>query len=92
MVAVGVNCTAPRHVPSLLAAAAATTDLPLIAYPNAGDAWDPARRRWAGTDGGAFDPTAVASWTALGATWLGGCCGTDPAAIGALAEALSRRP
>ncbi len=46
MVAVGVNCTAPRFVPALLAAAAGATDLPLVAYPNGGDRWDPAARRW----------------------------------------------
>ena len=85
IVAVGVNCTAPRHLPALLAAARAATDLPLIAYPNGGDRWDAASRRWVADDGGAYDPAAVASWAALGATWLGGCCGTGPADIAALA-------
>ena len=90
IVAVGVNCTAPRHVPSLLAAAGAATTKRLIAYPNAGDTWDTKDRRWIATDrSGGYDPTAVASWTALGATWLGGCCGTGPADIAALAAAVT---
>jgi homocysteine S-methyltransferase len=89
VVAVGVNCTAPRHVPALLASANSATTLPLIAYPNDGDAWDAHDRRWVAADtAGRFDPTAVASWTGLGATWLGGCCGTGPADIAALAAAL----
>jgi homocysteine S-methyltransferase len=91
-VAVGVNCTAPRHVPSLLARAATATRLPLIAYPNGGDTWDGADRRWVGADGsGVFDPTAVAGWTDRGATWLGGCCGTGPADIARLTAAVDDR-
>ncbi len=90
IVAVGVNCTAPRHVPALLAAAGGATTKPLIAYPNAGDAWDARDRRWVSTDStGGFDPTAVASWAAMGAAWLGGCCGTGPADIAALAAAAT---
>ncbi len=89
VVAVGVNCTAPRHVPALLTAAAAGTPKPLIAYPNDGDTWDAHDRRWVAADlGGRFDATAVASWTGLGAAWLGGCCGTSPTDIAALAAAI----
>ena len=92
VVAIGVNCTAPRHVPALLAAAAAVTSLPLIAYPNGGDTWDPVARRWiVTTPGEGFDAVAVASWTDLGARWLGGCCGTGPTEIAALAAALADR-
>ncbi len=88
IVAVGINCTAPRHLPALLAAARTATDRPLIAYPNGGERWDATTRRWLAEDGGAFDPAAVASWTGLGATWLGGCCGTGPTDIAALATRL----
>ena len=87
--AVGVNCTAPRFVPNLLAAAAEATDLPLVAYPNVGDAWDASNRVWEAAHGdGGYDARAVQSWTALGASWLGGCCGTGPADIAALAGAV----
>ncbi|MFP5342904.1 MAG: homocysteine S-methyltransferase [Candidatus Limnocylindria bacterium] len=89
--AVGVNCTAPRLVPHLLAAAAATAPaLARIAYPNAGDRWDATAHRWVATSASeAFDGATVAGWTALGATWLGGCCGTGPADIAALAAAVT---
>jgi homocysteine S-methyltransferase len=90
LVAVGVNCTAPRHVPGLLAIARRATDLPLIAYPNGGDRWDAEARRWvARGSGGGFDAAAIAGWTALGADWLGGCCGTGPADMERLASALA---
>jgi homocysteine S-methyltransferase len=94
IVAVGVNCTAPHLVPSLLRRAATATDRPLVAYPNDGDRWDARSRGWIpSTADRAFDPAAVATWTDLGARWLGGCCGTTPADIGGLAAALglSRR-
>ena len=79
------NCTAPRHLPALLAAAD-RAERPLIAYPNGGERWDPASRRWLAEDGGAYDPATVASWAGLGATWLGGCCGTGPGDIAVLAQ------
>lgn len=90
IVAVGVNCTAPRHMPALLALAHEATDRPLIAYPNGGDRWDATARRWVADAGGAFDPAAVATWERHGATWLGGCCGTGPSEIARLASALGR--
>lgn len=89
VVALGVNCTAPRDMPTLLAAACAATAAPLIAYPNRGRGWDAASRTWLASDDEAFDPAAVAGWTALGATWLGGCCGVGPADIAALASRLA---
>jgi homocysteine S-methyltransferase len=89
IVAVGINCTAPRNLPALLAAARAATDRPLIAYPNGGDRWDPSARRWVADAGGAYDPATVASWWVLGATWLGGCCGTGPSEIAALSRSLA---
>ena len=88
IVAVGVNCTAPRFVPELLGRARTATARSLIAYPNGGDRWDAAGRQWVADAGGAFDPAAVATWTSLGATWLGGCCGTGPAEIRELVAAL----
>ena len=89
VVAVGVNCTAPQHVRSLLKIARASTDLPLVAYPNRGDTWEPESRRWRSDRAGSWNPAVVASWSALGAEWLGGCCGTGPADIERLAAALA---
>jgi homocysteine S-methyltransferase len=88
IVAVGINCTPPRFLPGLLDSARTATDRPLIAYPNAGDDWDAGSRQWIATAEGRYDPTAVASWTTLGAAWMGGCCGVGPAEIAALAAAL----
>jgi homocysteine S-methyltransferase len=88
VVAVGVNCVSPRHVPALLAAARNASQRPAIAYPNAGDTWDAAARRWIASDGDGFDPAVVAGWNTLGAGWLGGCCGTGPQEIAGLTHEL----
>jgi homocysteine S-methyltransferase len=94
LVAIGVNCTAPRFVPSLLEhAAGQVEDLPRIAYPNGGDTWDAGARRWTASDvSGSYAARTVATWAHLGATWLGGCCGTTPTDIAALAAALRGSP
>jgi homocysteine S-methyltransferase len=87
VVAVGVNCTAPEHVPELLRRAATATDLPLVAYPNSGRVWDGNERGWLtlGTDRLALD--AVAEWIEAGARLVGGCCGIGPVAIAEIASA-----
>lgn len=85
VVAVGVNCTDPTGVlPALEAAAAA--GVPLVAYPNSGEAWDAAARRWTGT--GQVPADDAAAWVAAGARLVGGCCRVGPAGIAALATAL----
>lgn len=87
VVAIGVNCTKPEYVTSLLERLAG--DLPLVVYPNAGRVWDGQHRVWLG-DGDATLPTAaVREWVSLGARLVGGCCGLGPAAIAALAADLA---
>lgn len=71
--AVGVNCCAPEHVSGLLQRIAAVTDLPLVAYPNAG------RHYGAGAwHGSPIEPEALAdlaaAWIDVGARLVGGCC------------------
>ena len=86
--AVGINCTAPEYVGELLDRMSAVTDLPLVAYPNAGRAWSPATG-WSG------EATSVGS--DLLTRWrrnprlslVGGCCGVGPDAIAAIAQDLA---
>jgi homocysteine S-methyltransferase len=82
--AVGVNCTAPALVAPLLASAA--VDLPLVAYPNHGAAWDATHRCWIGPTGGEEIPALVPGWLAVGVRFVGGCCGVGSAGIRALRE------
>lgn len=84
---VGVNCTAPHHVESLLRSTAGLlpTEMPLVAYPNHGAAWDAEHRCWLGPTGGLDLVGHVPAWLAAGARLVGGCCGVGSAGVRALA-------
>ena len=89
VVAVGVNCTAPAHIESLVSLAAAQTDKRVLAYPNRGAAYDPVAKRWEGAGREDLGPMA-GTWVRAGASIVGGCCGTGPEDIRAIAAAVSR--
>ena len=91
VVAVGVNCTSPLHVERLVETISATTDKPVVCYPNRGSFWDPMRKAW--TDPPRQDarpPLRPLAWKEAGASMIGGCCGTTPDDIAAIAAALGR--
>jgi len=88
VVAVGVNCVPPALVTPLLARFAAATAKPLVAYPNRGDDWNAVTRRWIGSGHAVAIDRRAPDWRAAGARLIGGCCGTSPADIRALAAAL----
>lgn len=81
VVAVGVNCTAPRYIPSLIEAARAATTKPLVVYPNSGERYDATGRGWVGESDPAEFGTYSREWRKLGAALIGGCCRTKPAHI-----------
>jgi homocysteine S-methyltransferase len=87
VIAVGVNCCAPRDALAAIELAKAVTGKPVVAYPNSGEQWDGTTRSWSGT--GTFAPDLVRSWRDAGAALIGGCCRVGPAEIGALAAALA---
>ena len=73
VLAVGVNCGAPEDVSGLLRRIAATTERPLVAYPNAGR-----RYRGGAWHGDPITPARFAeltrTWVDAGARVVGGCC------------------
>jgi len=84
VVAVGVNCTAPAFIPSLVDQARAHTGKPIIVYPNSGEQYDATCKGWHG-EGGAQDFADQAlRWHGHGARLIGGCCRTGPADIRAI--------
>jgi homocysteine S-methyltransferase len=86
--AVGVNCTAPEHVDELVDRIRSTTTLPIVVYPNSGEGWDAAARRWIPSAGADVDAASAVAWQARGATLIGGCCRVTPAQIAAVSAAL----
>lgn len=91
VVAVGVNCTAVEHIAGLLGELSGATDKPLVVYPNSGETWDAAERRWSGVATGAGFGALASSWYAAGARLVGGCCRTGPNDIRQVADARMKQ-
>lgn len=84
--AVGVNCTAPEHVPSLINEIRKGTDKPVIVYPNSGEHYDAIAKVWHGCASGLSYGESARSWFEQGARIIGGCCRTTPEDIRAIAS------
>ncbi len=89
VIAVGVNCTAPAHVESLIRAARTCTDTPVIVYPNSGETYDGVTRRWTRPVRCAPYAEMARQWRDAGAVAIGGCCRTTPADIASIVAQLS---
>ena len=93
LVAIGLNCTHPRYVNSLLASMSElVSGIPLIVYPNHGREWDAAGRCWTGDSISISSVETLQSWVDLGARFIGGCCGIGPDDIAHLVNLVSNFP
>jgi homocysteine S-methyltransferase len=89
IVALGINCTAPENVGSLIAEARkAGLSKPIIAYPNSGEKYDPIQKKWRGNADTEPFVDAAKKWVALGANVIGGCCRVSPEHIRKLRSAF----
>ncbi len=93
VLAVGVNCTAPEEVGALVQAAAESSGKPVVVYPNGGERWDAATRRWVGSttfgsSSSSFGADQVRAWVVDGARLVGGCCRVGPAQIAQISQTL----
>jgi len=82
--ALGINCTSPKYIPSLMREARKQTDKPLLTYPNSGETYDASKNDW---DGHRIYPLFGAEaqeWYNAGARMIGGCCRTTPEDIQAI--------
>lgn len=76
--AVGINCTSPLYIPSLIREAKKATAKPILVYPNLGESYHAELSDWSG------DPTShsfgedAKTWYEAGARMIGGCCRTSP--------------
>jgi homocysteine S-methyltransferase len=84
VVAIGINCTQPALIENLIGEAKSATKKPVIVYPNSGETWDAAGRRWCGISDIAEYGALAGKWFAAGARAVGGCCRTTPKHIRAV--------
>ena len=84
--AVGLNCTSPKYIPSLIREARRVTAKPILVYPNSGETYSAERNDWNG------DPVLhsfgeqAREWYEAGARLIGGCCRTTPEDIHVIAS------
>ena len=88
--AVGVNCTPPQHIASLLRHLRGATDTPLVIYPNSGESYDASSKRWCGEPDALPFAEMARLWHAEGARLIGGCCRTGPLDISGVRQCLHR--
>jgi homocysteine S-methyltransferase len=88
LVAVAVNCTAPRFIASCIREMRRVTAKPILVYPNAGERYDARRRTWVADDATPDWSQLARQWRALGAQGIGGCCRVGPDAIRSIRNAL----
>jgi homocysteine S-methyltransferase len=75
---VGVNCTSPKYIPSLIREAKKATDMPVLVYPNSGETYDASHNAWDGQPMVESFGEEAKEWYRAGARLIGGCCRTTP--------------
>jgi homocysteine S-methyltransferase len=86
VIGIGVNCTAPELIGSLIGELAKVTSKPIIVYPNSGEQWDALHRCWQGVEQVQAFGELAGRWRSAGAQWIGGCCRTGPEHVRAVAR------
>jgi homocysteine S-methyltransferase len=84
--AVGVNCTSPKYIPSLIREAKKATKKPVLVYPNSGESYDASRNDWSGHPVYESFGEEAKEWYQAGARLIGGCCRTTPEDIQTIAS------
>lgn len=73
---VGINCTDPKYVESLILEWKKYTNLPIGVYPNSGETYDPLTKTWHGPTQPIPYENWAEIWMKAGASAVGGCCQT----------------
>lgn len=88
--ALGVNCTKPQFVTSLIAEIrTAAPGKAVVVYPNSGETYDSATNTWSGDASLAACAESAREWRDAGASLIGGCCRIGPQQIEAVDRGLS---
>ena len=84
--AIGINCTSPKYIPSLIYEARKATEKPVLAYPNSGEIYDATQHHWDGRPVYESFGEEAKEWYKAGARLIGGCCRTTPEDIRVIAS------
>lgn len=92
---VGVNCTDPKFIVSLIGEISeglteAGSGLPIAVYPNSGEKYDPETKTWTRAGEGLAFGAYAYEYMKAGASAVGGCCTTVAGHIKQVAEARRR--
>jgi len=92
IIGIGVNCTAPHHIESLINIAKPLTEQVIIVYPNKGETYNAHDKKWeVSTECNPDFLQNAKLWLDAGAKSIGGCCRTTPADIQQLRKLLLRK-
>lgn len=83
--AVGINCTSPQYVSSLIREIQGQTAKPIVVYPNSGEQYDANAKCWSGLSDEESFGSSSRDWYVSGARLIGGCCRSTPDDIKAVA-------
>ncbi|HRU65564.1 MAG TPA: homocysteine S-methyltransferase [Spirochaetota bacterium] len=78
LAAVGINCSDPEFISSLIEEANTDTTIPIIVYPNSGEIFDTTCNCWTKQERCVDFSIASQEWYNKGARLIGGCCRTTP--------------
>ncbi|MBX4264931.1 homocysteine S-methyltransferase [Clostridium estertheticum] len=83
--AIGINCSAPNHIQSLIEEIKNNCKKPIVVYPNSGEEYDAYSKTWHGNSSSEIYSRSAKGWFDKGAQLIGGCCRTTPDDIKAIA-------
>ena len=87
---IGINCTKPEYIVSLIKELKKGTDLPIGVYPNSGEVYDPSTKTWMANETGIDFGSYAFSYMTAGASAVGGCCTTIDKHIRQVADAREK--
>lgn len=85
--AIGINCTAPKHITPLIETLKGTASKKkIIVYPNSGERYNITNRSWEGKIKTKHMEEMARGWLREGADIIGGCCRVGPKQIKIIAD------
>ncbi len=87
---IGVNCTKPEYLVSLIKELKAGTSLPVAVYPNSGETYDPKTKTWSASGCSTDFGDYALQYMMAGADAVGGCCTTVEKHVQQVVEALKK--